>query len=75
MNTLKFVENYLQDQAIVTIAEDGKILYEGAVGGAKYYLLKYSTLDSIEGLDSMKDIILNIIRCKDKKYEVEECEF
>lgn len=63
MKTVQFVNGYLKGNARVTIAEtNGDIIYNGEVKSLNPTLIKKTNIESISGIGSDSDIIINVTR-------------
>ena len=61
MKTNRFLLNYLNGEAIVTICNDrGSILFEGKVCDMRLDMTRPTTIEKIEGLGSHNDIIITV---------------
>ena len=74
MQTLKFYNNYLNQEAVVTLVENksGDILFEGIAANTPYMMLKYTVINKIGGLGMNDDIVIYVSKLKEYDTEVEE---
>lgn len=74
MQTLKFYDNYLNEEALVTLVENksGDILFEGIAANTPYMMLKHTVINKIAGLGMNDDIVIYVSKLKEYDTEVEE---